>query len=715
MDFLKDLRQGIFIPLSIIALLSMTILPLPPFALDILFTFNIFLSLLILLVSIYTKRPLDFAIFPTILLIATLLRLALNIASTRVVLIYGHNGPSAAGAVIHAFGNVVIGGNYAVGLVVFSILVIINFVVITKGSGRVSEVSARFTLDALPGKQMAIDADLNAGIITQEEALVRRETVSQEADFYGSMDGASKFVRGDAIAGLLILFINLIGGFFIGVVQHQLSVVQSLEIYALLTIGDGLVAQIPSLLLSTAAAIMVTRESKEQDMANMMAEQIFYVKQPLTVAALIMALLGIIPGMPHIPFLMMATLTGIWVFVMDSQKEKSEKQGLDQDSKGNKNASQKSAGAMPSQDLSSNPSEMKIEGMDESDKDEDISWDDVQPSELVSLELGYKLISLTKKDKEGNLVSKLKGIRKKLSQELGFLVPTIHVKDNLQLNPNEYQILLSGVQEAKFAIEPEMLLAINPGDATDDLKGQKTQEPSFGLDAYWIATNQKDQAQTSGYTVVDPSTVIATHLSQIVHEQSGSMLGHEEVQKLLDIIAEKNPKLVEDTIPKKISLSILVKVMQNLLNDKIPIRDSRTILETLAECSSQTQDPLVLTEHVRAALSRLIVQQLNGDMSSIPVATLSPQLEDLLKKGIANSQDDNLVVEPSLLQKIQMALTQFSEKQEDQGEPSILLVPPLLRSSIAKLVKFAVSGISVLSYSEIPSNKQVQVVSQIGE
>lgn len=714
MDLFKELRKGIFIPISIIALLSMTILPLPPFALDLLFTFNIFLSLLILLVSIYTKRPLDFAIFPTILLIATLLRLALNIASTRVVLIYGHNGPAAAGSVIHAFGNVVIGGNYAVGMVVFAILVIINFVVITKGSGRVSEVSARFTLDALPGKQMAIDADLNAGVITQEEALVRRETVAQEADFYGSMDGASKFVRGDAIAGLLILFINLIGGFFIGVVQHQLTVLQSLEIYALLTIGDGLVAQIPSLLLSTAAAIMVTRESKEQDMANMMAEQVFYVKQPIMVATMIMGLLGIIPGMPHVPFLAMAALTGAWVFVMDSRENKSSLNEAQTSPDATKTGGFPGSNAAQS-DLKSDPNQVKIEGEVAQDSEQDISWDDVQPSELVALELGYKLINLTKKETEGNLVSKLKGIRKKLSQELGFLIPTIHVKDNLQLAPNEYQILLSGVQEAKFAIEPDMLLAINPGDATEVLKGQKTQEPSFGLDAYWIAPNLKDQAQTSGYTVVDPSTVVATHLSQIINDQAGVMIGHEEVQKLLDIIAEKNPKLVEDTIPKKISLSTLVKVMQNLLNDKIPIRDSRTILETIAECAANIQDPVLLTEQVRASLARLIVQQLNGDMPSIPVATLSPHLEDLLKKGMNNAQDQNLIVEPSLLQKIQNALAQFTQSQEDQGEPSILLVPPLLRSSVAKLVKYAVSGISVLSYSEIPSNKQVQVVSQIGE
>lgn len=708
MDFLNKLRQGLIIPIVIIALLAMTILPLPPFLLDILFTFNIFLSLLILLVSIYTKRPLDFAIFPTILLIATLLRLALNIASTRVVLILGHNGPAAAGTVIHAFGNVVIGGNYAVGLVVFSILVIINFVVITKGSGRVSEVSARFTLDALPGKQMAIDADLNAGIITQEQAQQRRELVAQEADFYGSMDGASKFVRGDAIAGLLILFINLIGGFFIGIVQHGLSVVQSLEIFSLLTIGDGLVAQIPSLLLSTSAAIMVTRESKEQDMAAVIGKQIFQFRQPIAVSAGIIGILGLIPGMPHVPFLLMAGVISLWLYTTRESIEAEQAQSQLEESRQSPIKQGPLATQQPQ--LTAVDSERQ-----EEKKQQDISWDDVQPTEQISLELGYRLISMTKGEQDVNLVSKLKGIRKKLSQELGFLVPIIHVKDNLQLGPSEYKVLLSGVEEAKFTLEIDKLLAINPGDAIEPLKGQETYEPSFGLQAYWIETSLKEQAQTAGYTVVDTATVVATHLSQIIHENASTMVGHEEVQKMLDILAETNPKLVEDTVPKKVSLSTLVIVMHNLLLDKIPVRDLRTIIETLAENAHVSADPKVLTEHVRAALSRLIIQQLNGNNTSIPVATLSPQLEDLLKRSFENSSNEQLVVEPSLLQKFQSALSQFCQTQENQGEPSILLVPPLLRSALSHLVKYAVSGLSVLSYSEIPANKKVNVISHIGD
>ncbi|MEW8262465.1 MAG: flagellar biosynthesis protein FlhA, partial [Candidatus Thiodiazotropha taylori] len=565
LDNVKQLgARGLGAPLVLLMLLAMLVIPLPPIALDLFFTFNITLSLVVMLVVVYTKRPLEFSVFPSMLLIATLLRLALNVASTRVVLLEGHTGGDAAGKVIEAFGAFVIGGNYAVGLVVFLILVIINFVVVTKGAGRVSEVSARFTLDAMPGKQMAIDADLNSGLIDQDEARARREDVAKEADFYGAMDGASKFVRGDAIAGILILFINIIGGLSIGMAQHDLAFSTALQNYVLLTIGDGLVAQIPSLLLSTSAAIIVTRVASTQDVGGQIISQLFTSPKALAVAASVLLVMGVIPGMPNFAFLTLAAAAaGAAWLIWQRQKEPEE--------------------------------EMLIEEPVEQPEQRDLSWEDVQPVDLVGLEVGYRLIPLVDRNQGGQLMNRIKGVRRKLSQELGFLIPSVHIRDNLDLSPNSYRISLNGVVVAEVEIFPDRELAINPGQVFGQLQGTPTKDPTFGLDAVWIDPEQKDHAQTLGYTVVDASTVVATHLSEILQSQANELLGHEETQQLLDMLARHTPKLVEDLVPKTLSLSVVTKILQNLLSEHVPIRDFRTIAETLAEQSTRTQDPGALT------------------------------------------------------------------------------------------------------------------------
>ncbi|MCG7905095.1 MAG: flagellar biosynthesis protein FlhA, partial [gamma proteobacterium symbiont of Stewartia floridana] len=604
LDNVKQLgARGLGAPLVLLMLLAMLVIPLPPIALDLFFTFNITLSLVVMLVVVYTKRPLEFSVFPSMLLIATLLRLALNVASTRVVLLEGHTGGDAAGKVIEAFGAFVIGGNYAVGLVVFLILVIINFVVVTKGAGRVSEVSARFTLDAMPGKQMAIDADLNSGLIDQDEARARREDVAKEADFYGAMDGASKFVRGDAIAGILILFINIIGGLSIGMAQHDLAFSTALQNYVLLTIGDGLVAQIPSLLLSTSAAIIVTRVASTQDVGGQIISQLFTSPKALAVAASVLLVMGVIPGMPNFAFLTLAAAAaGAAWLIWQRQKEPEE--------------------------------EMLIEEPVEQPEQRDLSWEDVQPVDLVGLEVGYRLIPLVDRNQGGQLMNRIKGVRRKLSQELGFLIPSVHIRDNLDLSPNSYRISLNGVVVAEVEIFPDRELAINPGQVFGQLQGTPTKDPTFGLDAVWIDPEQKDHAQTLGYTVVDASTVVATHLSEILQSQANELLGHEETQQLLDMLARHTPKLVEDLVPKTLSLSVVTKILQNLLSEHVPIRDFRTIAETLAEQSTRTQDPGALTAAVRVALSRGIVQKLIGTTDEIPVAVLDPGLEQLLQRTL---------------------------------------------------------------------------------
>ncbi|EJL6704487.1 flagellar biosynthesis protein FlhA [Vibrio cholerae] len=672
-------------PVMVLAALAMVVLPMPAFLLDLFFTFNIALSLVVLLVTVYTRRPLDFAAFPTVLLIATLLRLALNVASTRVVLLYGHEGPGAAGNVIEAFGNVVIGGNYAVGLVVFLILMIINFMVVTKGAGRISEVSARFTLDALPGKQMAIDADLNAGLIDQEQARVRRFEVTKEADFYGSMDGASKFVKGDAIAGILILFINIIGGLSIGMIQYDLGFKEAIEIYTLLTIGDGLVAQIPSLLLSIGAAIMVTRQNTDEDMGQQVIFQLFDNPKALTITAGILFVMGIVPGMPHFAFLFLALLaSGAAYWLHRKQKTKAE----------NKNLPAKSDVETPTQ--------------------RELSWDDVQPVDVIGLEVGYRLIPLVDRDQGGELLERVKGVRKKLSQDFGFLIPPVHIRDNLELTPNSYRITLMGVAVGEAEIRPDQELAINPGQVYGMIDGERTRDPAFGLDAVWIREDQREHAQALGYTVVDSSTVLATHLSQLLTNNAAQLIGHEEVQNLLEMLSRSAPKLVENFVPDQLSLGVVVKVLQNLLHEAIPIRDIRTIVQTLSEYASKSQEPDILTAAVRISLKRLIVQEINGVEPELPVITLIPELEQILHQTMQASGGESAGIEPGLAERLQMALSHATQEQELKGEPAVLLTSGVLRSTLAKFVKNTIPNLRVLSYQEIPDEKQIRIVQAVG-
>ncbi len=682
------MRSGLGVPIFMMVLLAMMVVPLPPFLLDILFSFSIALALVILLTGVYTQKPLDFASFPTILLLATLLRLALNIASTRLILMEGQNGTNAAGDVIHAFGEFVIGGNYAVGFIVFSILVIINFVVVTKGAGRISEVSARFTLDAMPGKQMAVDADLNAGAITAEEAKARRKGIVEEADFYGSMDGASKFVKGDAIAGILILFINLIGGFIIGVVQHDMSFSDALRTYTLLTIGDGLVTQIPALVLSVAAAIMVTRVSSAQDMGQQILLQLFDNPRALMVAAGVLGVMGIIPGMPNVAFLTLAAISGGIAYVIVQRK--------------------RAALAAPVATLPAKLAEPVAEMRD-------LSWDDVTPIDTIGLEVGYRLIPMVDKNQGGQLMGRIKGVRKKLTQELGFLVPPVHIRDNLDLAPNAYCISLLGATVGEAEIYPERDLAINPGQVFGTLQGLPGKDPAFGLPAIWIEVGQREHAQTLGYTVVDAGTVVATHLSQILQSHAHELLGREEVQQLLNSLAKTAPKLIEDLVPTVLPLGVILKVLQNLLEERVPIRDIRTIAETLAGHAAKSQDPAVLTAAARIALGRLIVQQINGMAQELPVITLDPGLEQILQNSIQASGSTGIGLEPGLAERMHSALVQSVQRQELAGQPAILLVPMPLRLPLARLVRHSIPGLHVLAYNEIPDNKQIRIVATVGK
>ena len=714
----KTLTRGnLGIPLMLMALLGMMILPMPAFLLDVLFTFNIALSVTILLVCVYAMRPMEFAAFPTVLLVATLLRLALNVASTRIVLLHGHEGGDAAGKVIESFGAVLIGGNYAVGLVVFAILMIINFMVVTKGAGRVSEVSARFTLDAMPGKQMAIDADLNAGLINQDEARFRREEIAQEADFYGSMDGASKFVKGDAVAGLLILFINLLGGMVIGMIQHGLNFSSAAEIYALLTIGDGLVAQIPSLLLSTAAAIMVTRVTTSQDMGGQILHQMFNAPRALGIAAGILILLGLIPGMPHVAFLglgLLAAGAAWWIWKQNRQAVEEEGNSWpatprDGGSRGAATVGPRPDGGESGQMLPA-PQENR-----------ELGWDDVATVDIVGLEVGYRLIPLVDKSQGGQLLSRIKGVRKKLSQDLGFLMPSVHIRDNLDLMPNVYRITLMGVTIAEAEIHPERELAIDPGQVFGQVEGIAGKDPAFGLEAIWIEPEQKDNAQTMGYTVVDASTVVATHLNQILQSHAHELLGHEEVQKWLDQLEKVSPKLAEELVPTTVSISVLLRVLQNLLQEEVPIRDMRSIAESIVNMHPKSQDPKVLTTAARQALRRMIVQSICGNDKEIPVITLDPELEQLLLKSQQQSQqsggsdDIGLVLEPGMVEKLQRSLQESAQRQEMMGKPAILLVSAPLRPVLARFASYGVERLHVLSYQEVPDNKQVTIVASVGQ
>ncbi len=675
---LSEIARGLGVPLLLLTMLAMVMVPLPPLALDILFTFNIALAVAILLTAVYVGRPLDFGVFPTILLVVTLLRLVLNIASTRVVLLEGHTGTAAAGKVIEAFGQFVVGGNYAVGLVIFGILVIINFVVVTKGAGRVSEVTARFTLDAMPGKQMAIDADLNAGIIDQEAAKLRRQEIAEEADFYGSMDGASKFVRGDAVAGILILFINIVGGLIIGTAQHDLALSAAVHNYTLLTIGDGLVAQIPSLLLSTAVAIIVTRMSRSQDMGSQMFAQVFADHRTLIVTAAVLTVLGLVPGMPNLAFLTLATLCGLGALRMRQLR-------------------QRAAAPEPPQD--SVPAALP-----------ELGWQDVDPVDMVGLEVGYRLIPLVDRQRDGALVGRIKGVRKKLTDDLGFLIPPVHIRDNLDLGPNAYRISLMGVPIGESEVHIDRDLAINPGQVFGKVNGIATRDPAFDLEACWIDAGQREEAQMLGYTVVDAATVVATHLSQLLQNHAHELLGHEETQALLDRLAVSAPKLVEELTPKTLPMSVIARVLQNLLAEGIPVKNIRRIAETLAEQGAKSQDPDVLSAAVRVALGRSIVQNVVGMRSELPVLTLEPELERILNESTRDGSSMGL--EPGLVERLHASLNEQAQKQEVSGEPAVLLVPPTLRPWLARMMR-GIRNLHVLAYNEIPDDRQIQMIGAV--
>lgn len=705
------------VPLMLMILLGMMTLPVPTFLLDVFFTFNIALSIVVLMVSIYAGRPLDFAIFPSVLLVATLLRLALNVASTRVVLLEGHEGGAAAGKVIEAFGEVLVGGNYAVGLVVFLILMIINFVVVTKGAGRVSEVSARFTLDAMPGKQMAIDADLNAGLIDADTAKVRRKDVANEADFYGSMDGASKFVKGDAIAGMLILLINIIGGLAIGMAQHDLDFSRATEVYALLTIGDGLVAQIPSLLLSTATAIIVTRNNDERDMGGQVFDQMFGSSRALAVASGILILMGLIPGMPHLAFLGLGVGAAILAYFI--YKREHAVDIVDEGIGGSaRQAAQKSAGGGAPSAQTPSLGSQPVKALPGNDSKE-VDWDDVEAVDIIGLEVGYRLIPLVDKNQGGQLLSRIKGIRRKLSQDLGFLVPSVHIRDNLDLMPNAYRILLMGVAVAEATIEPDKDMAINPGQVFGSLDGTVTKDPAFGLEAVWIDEYKKDQAQTLGYTVVDSSTVVATHLNQLLQKHAHELIGHEEVQQMLDRLAKISPKLAEELVPNTLNLSQLLAILQNLLIEGVPVRDMRSIAEALANTKIDSQDTAALTVQVRKVLKRLIIQSIYGNADDLSVITLESSLEQLLLKTVQQSKQqnggaDNMILEPTMAEKLQNSLLEAARNQEMAGNPAVLLVSGILRPVLANFVRTVTDTLHVVSYQEVPDNKQITIAATIG-
>ena len=679
-------RMGLGAPLLLMAILAMMVIPLAPFILDITFTFNIALSLIVLLAVIYSQRPLDFAVFPTVLLIATLLRLSLNVASTRVVLLHGHTGPDAAGKVIESFGDFVVGGNYTVGFVVFTILVVINFVVVTKGAGRISEVTARFTLDAMPGKQMAIDADLNAGLINQEEAKTRRSEVAQEADFYGAMDGASKFVRGDAVAGILILFINILGGLAIGTMQHGMAMSDAARVYTLLTIGDGLVAQIPSLLLSTAAAIMVTRVSSASDMGQQIIVQLFKSPNTLYVTAGVIGLIGLVPGMPNVAFLLLAAGAGSLGYYRANQNVEAKDEEI----------------------LEAEPVAAQVP------EERELSWEDVEQVDQIGLEVGYRLIPMVDRRQGGQLLSRVKGVRKKLTQELGFLLPPVHIRDNLDLEPNSYRIVLKDATITKSTVQVDAELAINPGQVFGELTGNTATDPVFGLEAVWIEPSLRDQAQTYGYTVVDPSTVIATHMSQILQEHAHELLGHKEVQSLIDRYNEQSPKVIDDIIPNIIPVGVVLKVMQNLLRENIPIRDIRTIIETIIEHGRNTQSTEALTAVVRIALGRLIVERICGGDKELPVITLDMALEQLLQQSLQAMHDGAGTIEPGLAQKLIKSLREACERQELVGQPSVLLVSDGLRDLLVRLVRFSISRLHILAFSEVPESKEIRIVNTVG-
>ena len=669
-------------PILVVMILAMMILPLPPFLLDLLFTFNIAVAMIVLLISLYLSKPLDFAVFPTVLLLTTLLRLALNVASTRVVLLEGHTGPDAAGKVIEAFGHFLVGGNYAVGIVVFAILVLINFVVITKGAGRIAEVAARFTLDAMPGKQMAIDADLNTGLIGEDEARKRRAVIALEAEFYGAMDGASKFVRGDAVAGIMIMLINIVGGLAIGVLQHDLTLSQALSNYTLLTIGDGLVAQIPALVISTAAGIVVSRVSADQDIGQQIVEQMFMNPQVLYITAAILGLMGIIPGMPHFAFLLLA---GGLVWIANNIAK-----------------NQRAAKTVTEQTPPPSPPEQL-----------DVSWDDVGRVDTLGLEVGYRLIPLVDRMQDGELLRRIRGIRKKFAQDMGFLVAPVHIRDNLELRPNGYRITVKGVEMGRGESQAGQFLAINPGRVLGQLPGTPTKDPTFGLPAVWIDASLREQAQTYGYTVVDAGTVVATHLSQILQAHAADLLGREEVQQLLDHIGKEAPKLIEDLVPAILPLGTLQRVLQGLLEEGVPIRDMRSILEVLTEHGVRTKNIDELTAAARVGLGRAIIQDIYQNAVELQVIALDPTLEHMLTQA-AISESQGAGLEPSLAEKLLTQTGRLVQEQENRGLPPVLLVPAVLRTLLSRFLRRVAPQLKVLSHAEVPDTKTIKVTAVLG-
>jgi flagellar biosynthesis protein FlhA len=687
-------KSSLAAPIFLIMMLAMMILPLPAFVLDIFFTFNIALAIVVLLTSLYTVKPLDFMAFPTVLLVSTMLRLSLNVASTRVVLTEGHTGADAAGKVVEAFGHFLIGGNYTVGIVVFIILTIINFVVVTKGAGRIAEVGARFALDAMPGKQMAIDADLNAGLIGEADARKRRNEVSQEAEFYGAMDGASKYVRGDAVAGILVTVINVVGGLLVGVIQHDLGFGEAAQIYTLLAIGDGLVAQIPSLIISIAAGIVVSRVASDEDIGTQMVSQLFARSEVLYVTGGIIFGLGLIPGMPNLMFL---TIGGA-ILGAGYMMTRKAKEGGGPVAKAKEAEAAAAAAAAPA-----------------APEQEEASWQDVMPVDTLGLEVGYRLIPLVDKTQGGELLKRIKGIRKKFAQEVGFLAPPVHIRDNLELKPSAYRITLKGVEVGMGEAFNGQFLAINPGMASGTLQGLVTTDPAFGLPATWIDAGQRDQAQSMGYTVVDAGTVVATHLNHLISTHASELLGRGETQALLDHLAKEAPRLVEDLVPKMVSLSTLQKVLQNLLVEGVHIRDMRTIIETLAEHAVHNQDPGDLTALVRMALGRAIVQQLFPGTNELSVMTLDNRLERLLMQALAASGPDGAGIEPGLADTIAQQAAQAAQQQEAMGLTPVLLVPGPLRALLSRFLRRALPQLKVLSHAEIPETKTIRVTALVGQ
>jgi len=672
--------RGLMAPLVVVMILAMMVLPLPAFALDLLFTFNIAMALMVMMVAAYMVRPLDFAAFPAVILLTTLLRLSLNVASTRVVLLEGHTGAGAAGKVIEAFGHFLIGGNFAVGLIVFAILVVINFVVVTKGAERIAEVGARFTLDAMPGKQMAIDADLNAGLIDEKEAKRRRAEVGEEAEFFGSMDGASKYVRGDAMAGLLILFINIIGGFVIGVAQHDLSAAAAADSYILLAVGDALVAQIPALLISVAAAMVVSRVGKEKDVGSQITSQVFSSPRSLAIVAGVLCVLGAVPGMPHLVFLMLGSALGYGAWLLREHQQRA------------KNAPK----APPP------PPEANAEA----------SWEDLQPVDTLGLEVGYRLIALVDKAKQGDLLGRIKGVRRKFAQDVGFLPPPVHIRDNLELKPSAYRLTLRGAIVGEGEAFPGMWLAINPGGATVPLLGTATTDPAFGLPATWIEERQREQAQMSGFTVVDCATVIATHLSHLMQLHAARLLGRVETQQLVEHVTKLAPKLMEDVIPKMVGIATLQKVLQLLLEEGVHIRDMRSIVECLAEFAATVTDPSELARRIRVHLAPAIVQQIYGPTRELEVIALEPELERMVTQAL--NSPHGAALDPGVADTLSRSAAESAKRQEDLGHPACLLVPDLIRAPMARLLKRAAPRLKVLSHSEIPETHSIRIGSIIG-